>query len=200
MEKHNALESLVQITNSNLGYVPSTPAEFNNLSSQIFMKTKAHISVSSLKRMWGYVKYENFPSRTTLNILARFNDFKDWESFQKEITFEAVSDKDSSSGFVDGSLLNANALNVGDEIVAKWDNGKECTLQYISYLRFKVIEAKNIKLQKDDICTINSICIGLPLVVSNIQRGGIIIPAYIGAKFGGVRQCTLRNAPAIFYP
>lgn len=191
MEKQKALESLVQICNSNLGFIPTTPAEFNELSARIFLKTKQRISVSSIKRLWGYVKYENFPSRTTLNILARFNDFKDWETFQQEISFDH---KDSSSGFVDGSLVNANALNIGDKISVKWEPNKGCILEYISYLRFKVLESENIKLLPDDTCTINSICIGLPLFVSNIQRDGIIIPAYIGAKSGGVTEIKeLRN-------
>lgn len=191
MEKLKALESLVQICNSNLGFVPSTPTEFNELSSQIYLKTKARISVSSIKRLWGYVKYDNFPSRTTLNILARFNDFKDWESFQKEINY---AQKDNTSGFVDGSLVNANALQIGDQISVKWDNNKECILEYISYMRFKVLESKNIKLLPGDTCTISSICIGLPLVISNIQRENTIIPAYIGAKNGGIKQCIMRNA------
>lgn len=191
MEKQKALESLVQICNSNLGFIPTTPAEFNELSARIFLKTKQRISVSSIKRLWGYVKYENFPSRTTLNILARFNDFKDWETFQQEISFDH---KDSSSGFVDGSLVNANALNIGDKISVKWEPNKGCILEYISYLRFKVLESDNIKLLPGDTCTINSICIGLPLFVSNIQRDGIIIPAYIGAKSGGVTEIKeLRN-------
>lgn len=30
MEKYKALESLIHITNCNLGYIPSTPAEFKN--------------------------------------------------------------------------------------------------------------------------------------------------------------------------
>lgn len=191
MEKLKALESLVQICNSNIGYVPSTPAEFNDLSTRIFNKTKSRISISSIKRIWGYVRYENFPSRTTLNILSRFNGFKDWDSFQKEINFDP---KDGSSGFMDGSLVNANALQIGDQICVKWDPEKECILEYISYLRFKVLESKNIKLLPGDTCTINSICIGLPLFVSNIQRDGLIIPAYIGAKSGGIKQCVMRNA------
>ena len=66
MEKNNALEALVDITNNNLGYVPSTPTEFNELSRLIQQKTGRSLSLSSIKRIWGYVKYEGFPSVTTL--------------------------------------------------------------------------------------------------------------------------------------
>ena len=81
MKKNLALEALVDITNSNLGYIPSTPAEFNELSRMIQQKTGRSISLSSIKRIWGYVRYEGFPSVTTLNTLAMYNEFKDWETF-----------------------------------------------------------------------------------------------------------------------
>lgn len=184
MEKEKALESLIQITNCNLGFIPSTPAEFSDLSATIYRKTKYRISVSSIKRLWGYVKYEGFPTKTTLNILARFNDFHDWETFYNEISY---SDKaESTSAFVDGSILNAGLLTVGDVLTLKWNSNKSCTLEYIAYLRFRVIKADNIKLCTDDLCTISSICIGMPLLVSNIQRGNAMIPAYVGAKNGGI--------------
>lgn len=186
MDKFKALESLINITNCNIGYIPSTPAEFNNLGSLIHKKTQYTISTSSIKRLWGYVNYGNFPSRTTLNILAKFNDFKDWDTFLNEISFDD-SNSDSSSAFMDNSLLNANYLNIGDVIILKWGGRKQCTLEYISYLRFKVLDSRNIKLEPGDTCTLHSVCIGLPLFISNIQRKGVIVPAYIGAKKRGIR-------------
>ena len=96
MEKNNALEALVDITNNNLGYVPSTPTEFNELSRLIQQKTGRSLSLSSIKRIWGYVKYEGFPSVTTLNILAQYNEFKDWESFM----FNNLGNDTCDSGFI----------------------------------------------------------------------------------------------------
>lgn len=189
MDKVKALESLIHISNCNLGYIPSTPAEFKHLSLLIFRKTQSSISTSSIKRLWGYVQYASFPSRSTLNTLARFNDFKDWETFLNEVSYNGSND--SSSGFLDDSLVNANMLNIGDVITIKWDDEKSCILEYISYLRFRVVEANNIKLQADDTCTLHSVCVGLPIFISNIQRESMIIPAYIGAKKGGVRSIEL---------
>lgn len=194
MDKVKALESLIHISNCNLGFIPSTPAEFKDLSLLILKKTQSTISTSSIKRLWGYVQYTSFPSRSTLNTLARFNDFKDWETFLNEVPYH--DSKDSSSGFLDNSLVNANTLNIDDEIIIKWDNEKSCTLEYISYLRFRVIEANNIKLQPGDTCTLHSVCVGLPLFISNIQRESVIIPAYIGAKKGGVRSIEILRANA----
>lgn len=56
MEKKSIIEALVNITNSNFGYIPSSPAEFNELSRVIYAKTGRSLSLSSIKRLWGYVK------------------------------------------------------------------------------------------------------------------------------------------------
>ncbi len=192
MDKKKALESILQITNCTLGYVPSTPAEFNKLSLIILQKTQSHISSSSIKRLWGYVKYDSYPSRSTLNTLARFNGFKDWDAFICEISNNDSGDPSSSSAFHEDSLVNAGSLNIGDKLIIRWKSNKSCTLEYISYLRFKVISARNIKLQRGDTATIHSVCIGLPLFVSNIQRDTSILPLYIGAKNGGVTSIDYR--------
>lgn len=187
MNKIKALDSLIHITNCNIGYVPGSPSEFNKLIALIKKKTSAEISLSTAKRLWGYVKHSGFPSNTVLNVLCKFNDFKDWRTFLEEISLDDAN-VNASSGFLDQTVINANALHLGDQLLLKWKGKKECKLEYIAYLKFKVIEAQNIKLMKDDLCTLNTVCVGLPLFISNIQRGTSIIPAYIGAKKGGIQS------------
>ncbi|MDE6339183.1 MAG: hypothetical protein K2K97_05280 [Muribaculaceae bacterium] len=187
MDKIKALESLIHITNCNIGYVPGSPSEFNRLIALIKKKTSAEISQSTVKRLWGYVKHTGFPSTTVLNVLCKFNDFKDWNTFLEEISLDNAN-VNASSGFLDQTVINANALHLGDQLLLKWKAKKGCTLEYIAYMKFKVIEAHNIKLMKDDLCTLNTVSIGLPLFISNIQRGSTIIPAYIGAKKGGIQS------------
>lgn len=194
MEKNKALISLIHISNCNLGFIPSSPAEFNQFSTIITRKTGHTISVSSLKRLWGYVSYVNFPSRTTLNILAKFNDFKDWNTFVNEISYDK---DDASSSYMDNSLVNANTLNIGDILKLTWGNNKGCLLEYISYLRFRILEPINIKLQPGDTCTLHSVCVGMPLFISNIQRDDMMIPAYIGAKKGGIQSIEIIPMPTI---
>ncbi|MDE6271045.1 MAG: hypothetical protein K2M12_09370 [Muribaculaceae bacterium] len=182
MEKNLALESLVNITNSNLGYVPSTPSEFSELSRSIQKKTCRTISLSSIKRIWGYVKYEGFPSVTTLNTLAQYNGYKDWEAFLIGNTAKYGED----SGFLDESVVNQSNLNIGDKLLLRWDNEKACEIEYIEDGRFRVNRSQNIKLKEGDTFTLHTLCVGHPIYVSDIQRGDQRFPGYIGAKKGGV--------------
>jgi len=58
--------------------------DFENLSERIFEKTQVRLSVSTLKRIWGKVKYDNSPTMATLNTLAQFLDYESWREFQSK--------------------------------------------------------------------------------------------------------------------
>ena len=59
--------------------------DFDQLSERIFEATAVRLSVSTLKRIWGKVKYDSTPTTATLNALARFAGFSGWRDFlQKE--------------------------------------------------------------------------------------------------------------------
>jgi len=66
--------------------------DFDQLSEKIFEKTKVQLSVSTLKRIWGKVRYENFPTSATLNALAGYIDYDSWRDFrQKNLVDETQS-------------------------------------------------------------------------------------------------------------
>jgi hypothetical protein len=60
-----------------------TNQDFENLSEKIFEKTQVRLSVSTLKRIWGKVRYDSSPTPATLNVLAKFVGLENWRSFQQ---------------------------------------------------------------------------------------------------------------------
>ena len=58
--------------------------DFEQLSEKIFDKTRVQLSISTLKRIWGKVRYENFPTTGTLNALAGFLDYENWRDFRQK--------------------------------------------------------------------------------------------------------------------
>lgn len=189
MDKNRALETLVNLTNSNLGYVPSTPAEFNDLCRVITKKTGRYISLSSIKRIWGYVRYEGFPSVTTLNNLAQYNGYKDWETFMSG----RPPGSNIDSSYLGESVVSTDDLRPGDRLSLTWGIGKACEIEYIGALRFRVIESCNIKLEVGDTFTLHTLSVGHPIYLSDIQRGDRRFPAYIGAKRGGLTAISFRS-------
>ncbi len=60
-----------------------TTQDFKELSQKIFDKTSITLSPTTLKRIWGKLKYESAPTLTTLNTLAQFLGFEHWRAFRK---------------------------------------------------------------------------------------------------------------------
>src|SRR6185437_7016481 len=60
--------------------------DFEHLSEKIFDRTKVQLSISTLKRIWGKVRYENFPTTATLNALAGFLGYTNWRDFKQKNT------------------------------------------------------------------------------------------------------------------
>jgi hypothetical protein len=61
-----------------------TNDDFERLGEKIFNKTKIQLSVSTLKRIWGKVRYENFPATATLNALVSFLGYENWRDFRQK--------------------------------------------------------------------------------------------------------------------
>lgn len=183
MERTKALKNLIKITNRNVGFTPSTPSDFNALSVMIRCKTKYSISLSSIKRLWGYVNYESFPSPTTLNILARFNGYENWEEY---MIGNLYTEESETSEFFSDYMINVSSLSAGENIKVAWGDDKWCRLECMSDLRFKVIDSDNIKLKAGDTIGLHTLCVGLPFYAFDIKRGDETIAGYIGAKENGI--------------
>lgn len=56
--------------------------DFEALSRKIMDKTHVQLSVITLKRIWGRIRYDSKPTATTLNTLAQFIGFENWGAFK----------------------------------------------------------------------------------------------------------------------
>lgn len=79
-----------------------TTYDIEQLSIAIEEATGVTLSVTTLKRLWGKLKYTNMPATTTLNTLAQFVGYVDWRGFKREVL----------NGVVTG---NASAENIASE-------------------------------------------------------------------------------------
>src|SRR6185312_7029078 len=59
-----------------------TNYDFEQLSESILDATNVQLSTTTLKRIWGKVKYPHAPAIQTLNTLAQFTGYSDWRDFE----------------------------------------------------------------------------------------------------------------------
>ena len=57
--------------------------DFEKLGELIFQKTGTLLSITTLKRIWGRVKYNSSPTTGTLNTMARYAGTEDWRTYKK---------------------------------------------------------------------------------------------------------------------
>jgi hypothetical protein len=81
-----------EIAEEQLGWGDSTAwsdLDFEKLSQLFLHKTGTMLSVTTLKRLWGKVKYDSTPNAATLNTLAKFIGHDDWRDFKQSIDLES---------------------------------------------------------------------------------------------------------------
>lgn len=92
-------------------------SEFELLREKILAKTGVNLSVSTLRRLWGKVKYESDPQPATLNALAQFLGFENYLGFtaslQLEKKNEPISEIHEHSGPSYSIFLKVGAILLG---------------------------------------------------------------------------------------
>jgi len=67
-----------------------TGYDFEQLSIYIQEETGTLLSITTLKRIWGKIQYNSLPTINTLNTLAKFAGYTDWNSFNRQIDKESI--------------------------------------------------------------------------------------------------------------
>mgnify|MGYP007080849618 FL=1 len=163
-------ERLKQEVETLVGRSVKTPKDFEFLSRQIEGYTNETISVSTLKRMWGYVAS-----------LSRMIGYSDWEAFS------GGNEVMSSSRFFVKSKLIADALQKGEQVRLTWCPGRVLTIMYKGNDTFEVVDSINSKLAKGDTFTCPQFVEDQPLYLSNLSHPGIPLCNYVAGQNGGIK-------------
>ena len=58
-----------------------TPKDFEFLRERLYERLHILVSRTTLMRFWGYINEDVSPRKTTLDILAQFLGFQDWDGY-----------------------------------------------------------------------------------------------------------------------
>lgn len=164
-----------------MGRTIKSPKDFDFLARQIQGYTDETISVSTLKRIWGYVATQSKPSRYNLNLLSRMVGYPDWNNF---VSGNGAS---ASSRFFVKSKLMAQALMEGEEVRLTWSPGRVLTIACRGNELFEVLESVNSKLAVGDTFICHQFVADEPLYLSNLKHPGIPPCNYVAGQNGGIK-------------
>lgn len=178
---------LRQLVEESANHAIATSNDFIFLSGEIQGRLKETLSASTLKRLWGYVDGYASVRPSTLDILARFVGFPDWETFVSD--YCEVESVQSSHRVVSKSLYTKD-LNAGNQVEIAWNPNRRCMLKYLGNSLFEVVTSENAKLKPGDRFLCQRFTKNQPLYVELITNDGNTELFVMGNK-GGLTKLTL---------
>jgi hypothetical protein len=158
----NYIKKCLALAEARLGWGDShdwTSYDFEKLSETIREATGVTLSVTTLKRLWGKLKYDNIPATTTLNTLAQFAGYEDWREFKRQ----------EKAAAPEGSERPEVAAVAGDTAIAefavvaeggtsenakprrrKWEYGLAVLLPLVIILYLLFLSNTTIRINKED--------------------------------------------------
>lgn len=174
------IKALIQRVEDTANMKATTPKEFEKLSEAIFRRTGILLSPTTLKRIWGYLNESKTARRSTLDTLARFCGWRDYDHFLSGATL------DIESGNVGSKVIRAGEnIRPGERVRLFWNPGRVCEIKYLGNLLWIVMEAEGTRLQPGDRFRCPLIISGEPLYLDNLTKDGSRPGVYIcGARSG----------------
>lgn len=163
--------------------------DFAYLSMHIQSRTGAYISPITLRRIWEDEKYNITPRQYTLDTLAHYVGFNNYEEFLK---YNNEGEK-THSGFLVNDYLPTSTLQKGVHIQIEWEPARLIIVEYIGCEMFKIIESINSKLSRGDTFQCDIITQGEPLYLNRLIHNGNEPTRYFCGKTNGVKYRIITN-------
>lgn len=162
------------------------PKDFETLSMEIYEKTHSHVSPTTLKRLWGYLKNEQVtPSKTTLGILSIFVGYRNWNDFLEN--HDAVADQEEIwCRKITSEVVEAAELKSAQILKILWSASGYCRVKYIGDNIFEVLDCRKAFLKKGDTFKCWMLAEGEPLYATNLMRDGVNLGHFVLGKNQGV--------------
>lgn len=183
------LQTLLQEVEKKYGRPLECTNDFRVLAALMEYECKEIVSVSTLKRLWGYVSQQTTPREGTLDVLSRFVGYKSFEDFR----LSQFGKLDDVSGYLDASFLSARDVPVGGKVSIGWAPNRLLSISKIGAQEWEITRSSNSKLMTGDRFEAACFFKGLPLFLPYVTRNGERLPSYIAGKQKGLNKVALEK-------
>jgi hypothetical protein len=160
-------------------------SDFEHLSFDIEKQTKQRVGVNTLKRLFGQIDGIKEPRLYTLDTIARYIKFKNWDEM-----LECLDEK-GNSDFSTIEEIEINTLDKGVKIKFYYSPDREVLIEYIEKKQFKVIEKQNSKLMVGDIIEVEHFILKYPLIIKDVIRKNASLGKFTAGKVSGITKLVI---------
>ena len=174
---------LRQLVEESAGHRLKTSTDFSLLSDEIQNRLGRTLGTSTLKRIWGYIGGYATTRVDTLDILARFTGFPDWNTFVADYCGQEAM---QSSHRVITDVLTAEGMEENAVVEVCWNPNRRCLFRYLGGGRFVVVESHNAKVQEGNTFQCACFTLSEPLYVTHLVHAGQTSDLFVMGKKGGL--------------
>lgn len=142
MNNKDIIGKLCTDLSARLGQTIESPSDFDRLALEIKRITGEPLSVSTIKRVFGYIDSDSNLSKSTLSILTRYLGYNGWSDYCERIS--------GDSDFLNGYTVRSVDLPEGSRVRFAWLPNRHCIVRCIAPGRFVVEEVENARLSVGD--------------------------------------------------
>lgn len=162
------------------------PQQCEALAMAIKEATGQTLGTTTLKRMMGFVNGPASPRPSSLDIIAQYLGYPDYDLLAKDIGQDA-----DISDFREVESLDSADLEPGEQIQLTYQPNRLLVLTYIGDNKYVVNESRGSKLLKGDKLMIAGFYVGFTLLISDVERSGRHLGSYQAAKQGGLTSVEI---------
>lgn len=152
--------------------------DYAKLSELIEKETEEYVSENTLRRLMGATPNNSEARQSTLNAIARYLGFPNWEAFYNN---------NHGSGFrATRKAILASELQLGQHLEIIYPVNRLLRIRLIRENTFLVEECTSTNLQPNDEVCISEVVEGQTLFVLHVYRNGKDIGQYVAGEVDGI--------------
>ena len=159
-------------------------AQLNLLIEKIADQEHEHIGLNTMKRLMGQIADEREPRPSTLNIIAHYLGFENWDMMTE-------ATRRVNSSFDHGGTIASFAVPEGSLVEYAYLPDRIVRLRHLTGSTYKVVHNENSHLREGDVIEAPLFVLHFPLLVSDVVRDGVSLGAYTAGKVTGLSSIRL---------
>ena len=163
-----------------IGQDVTTPAGASVLCLDIESKTGVSLGLNTVKRIVGVIPSDITPRKTTLNVIAKYLGYPDWEHLAEDTEMQG-------SGFGKKDIFIEMAeLEKGSVVEVCWKPDRRILIRHEGDGQYTVLRSDNSKLLPGDLLSLSQLAVGFPFVADNVLRDEKSLGSYRAADGAGI--------------
>lgn len=156
------------------------PSDYQELAYAIEKEVKKQISVNTIKRMLGNIKKDTEPRLYTLDIIAEYLGYKNWDDYIPTLKSVNYSEFKLFNG------IGFRDLKINDQLEFHYYPDRKVLIEKVEKFLFRVMKSENSQLKEKDLLHFDQMILNHPLFILQIIRDGTELGGYVAGKVGGI--------------